>query len=94
MELSDSKSPFEYTPEQVQVLQRSAGEPLHIAVKENDKVYLVIEQGVIPSLDEDYIRRGLAKAAESIASGDVREWDVEKIKATGRELLAERQRQK
>jgi hypothetical protein len=94
MELSDSKSPFEFTPEQVQVLQRSAGEPLHIAVKESNKVYLVVEQGVIPSLDEDYIRRGLAQADESIARGDVKEWDVEEIKAAGRELLAERQRQK
>jgi len=55
---------------------------------------LVVEQGVIPSLDEDYIRRGLAQAAESIARGDVKEWDVEEIKAAGRELLAERQRQK
>ncbi len=94
MELSDSQSPFEFTPEQVQVLQRSAGEPLHIAVRENNKVYLVVEQGVIPSLDEDYIRRGLAQAADSIARGDVKDWNVEEIKAAGRELLAERQRQK
>jgi hypothetical protein len=94
MELSESNSPFEFTPEQLQVLQRSAGEPLHIAVKENNKVYLVVEQGVIPSLDEDYIRRGLAQAAKSIARGDVGEWNVEEIKAAGRELLAKRQQQK
>jgi hypothetical protein len=93
MELTDSQSPFEFTPEQVQLLRTKAGEPLHVSVKETNKVYLVVEQGVIPALDEEYIRRGLAKAAESIARGDIQDWDPDDIKMAGREFLAQRQRQ-
>ena len=94
MGLSNSPSPFEFTPEQVQLLRTKAGEPLHVSVKETNKVYLVVEQGEIPALDEEYIRSGLTKAADSIARGDVQEWDLLEIKSAGREFLAQRQQQK
>lgn len=93
MELASSHDRFEFTPEQVQLLQNQHGEPLHVPVKETNKVYLVIEKGTVPTLDEDYIRQGLAHAAEQAARGDEDEWDVEGIKAAGRELLARRKRQ-
>ena len=93
MELASSHDRFEFTPEQVAVLQNQHGEPLHVPVKATNKVYLVIEKGVIPTLDEDYIRQGLAHAAEQAAHGEEGEWDVEEIKAAGRELLAQRSRQ-
>lgn len=94
MQSTDSQSPFEFTPEQVQLLRTRAGEALHVSVKETNKVYLVVEQGTIPALDEDYIRRGLAEAAESIARGDIQDWNPDEIKASGRELLSQMQRQK
>lgn len=94
MELTDSQSPFEFTPEQVLALRSKPGEPIHVLVKETNKVYLVVEEGSIPTLDDDYIRRGLAKAAESIADGDIHDWDPDEIKLAGREFLAQRQRQK
>ncbi len=93
MELAGSHDRFEFTPEQLQTLQNQRGEPLQVPVKETNKVYLVIEKGVIPTLDEDYIRQGLAHAAEQVARGDEGEWDVEEIKAAGRELLAQQMRQ-
>lgn len=93
MELASSHDRFEFTPEQVQVLQNQHGEPLHVPVKETNKVYLVIEKGIIPTLDEDYIRQGLAHAAEQVERGEEGEWSVEEIKAAGREMLANRKRQ-
>jgi hypothetical protein len=90
MDIANSQHRFEFTPEQVQLLQRQQGEPLQVPVKETKKVYLVIEEGVIPTLDEDYIRQGLALAAEQASRGEESEWDVEEIKAAGRELLSRR----
>jgi hypothetical protein len=93
MELVSPHDRFHFTPEQVQVLEDQHGEPLQVPVKETNKVYLVIEKGVISTLDEDYVRQGLAHAAEQAARGDEGDWDVEEIKAAGRELLARRKQQ-
>ena len=93
MELVNPHDRFQFTPEQVQVLESQHGEPLQVPVKETNKVYLVVEKGVISSLDEDYIRQGLVHAAEQAACGDEADWDVEEIKAAGRELLARRKQQ-
>jgi hypothetical protein len=93
MELSDSHQRFEFTPEQVRLLHNKSGEPVHVSVKETNKVYLVIEEGVVPTLDDDYIRLGLAHAAEQAKHGDEGEWDLEEIKAAGRALLAQQKRQ-
>ena len=93
MELAATHGRFEFTREQVQVLQNQQGEPLQVPVKETNKVYLVIEKGVIPTLDEDYIREGLKQAAGQAARGDEAAWSVDEIKAAGRELLAHRKQQ-
>jgi hypothetical protein len=88
MELADSSDQFRFTPEQVQALQNQHGEPLQVSIEETRKVYLIIEQGVVPGLDDDYIRQGLAHAADQAARGEEADWDVEEIRAAGRELLA------
>ena len=88
MELSQPQDRFEFTPEQVELLHSKGGEPLHVSVKETNKVYLVIEEGVLSTLDESYIREGLAHAAEQVVCGDEGDWSVEEIKAAGREMLA------
>jgi hypothetical protein len=93
MEVAGSHDRFQFTPEQVQVLESQQGEPLQVPVKETNKVYLVIEKGIISTLDEDYIRQGLAHAADQAADGDEADWDVDEIKAAGRELLARRKQQ-
>jgi hypothetical protein len=81
---------FEFTPEQLQLLQNQSGQPLHVPVGATNKVYLVVEEGLIPTLDEDYIRRGLSHAAQQLKSGQEQEWSAEEIKAAGRKLLARR----
>ena len=88
MELAGSHDRFQFTPDQVRVLESQQGEPLQVPVEGTNKVYLVIEKGIIPTLDEDYIRQGLAHAAEQAARGDEANWDIDEIKAAGRELLA------
>jgi len=93
MQVNPSPRQFEFTPEQLQLLQSHQGQAIHIPVAETNRVYLLVEEGLLPTLDEDYIRRGLAHAAEQAAQGDEREWDPEEIKAAGRELLAQRKHQ-
>jgi hypothetical protein len=93
MELISSNDRFEFTAEQIRMLQTSDGAPLQVPVHETDKVYLVVEQGTIPTLEDDYIRQGLAHAADQAARGDEAEWDAEEVKAAGRQLLANIKRQ-
>ena len=58
------------TPELRQALQDRPGQPIHIEDAETDKVYLLIEQGVVPTLDNQYIGEGLELAREQIESGE------------------------
>jgi hypothetical protein len=90
MELRPSHDRFEFTPEQLELLRAQGETPLHVEVKETKKIYLVVEEGVIPTLDQKYIRQGLAHAAQQVEQGDVSEWDPDEIKAAGRELLTRR----
>ena len=92
MKLEHANDRFEFTPEQLEMLQKHGDEPLHVAVKETSKTYLVIEEGAIPTLDGEYIRQGLAHAAEQAQRGEEAEWDPEEIMAAGRELLAQQKR--
>jgi hypothetical protein len=90
MEIANSNEQFRFTPQQVRLLDAHQGNPLQVPVKETSKVYLVIEQGVMSTLDEQYIRDGLAHAAEQTFRGEEADWDVDEIKAAGREFLARR----
>jgi hypothetical protein len=89
MEMNQSHLQFEFTPEQLEVLRTHPDVALHIPVKQTSKVYLVIEEGVIPTLDEDYIRQGLEHAAEQVRRGEVADFSAEEIKAAGREMLSQ-----
>ena len=62
---------FQLTPEQRKALAQSHGEPIQIEDDETRRVYLVIEEGTLASLDEDYINNGLQIAREQIARGEV-----------------------
>ncbi len=87
MHIGPLPSGFEFTPEQLRVLARNSDQILHIPVAETNKIYLLIEQGVLPTLDEEYIRSGLAHASEQAARGEEAPWDAAEIKAAGRALL-------
>ena len=70
---------LQLTPELRQALQASAGEPLHIEDDETKKVYLIVEEGVVPTLDEAYIREGLQLARQQIARGEVSERTIDEV---------------
>jgi hypothetical protein len=64
-------SHLQLTPEMRAALLAHPGEPLHIADDKTRKVYLVIEQGACPELEDDYIREGLDLARNQIGRGEV-----------------------
>jgi hypothetical protein len=64
-------SHVQLTPEQRQALAARPGEPVHITDEETHKVYLLVEEGVVPTLDEEYIRQRLEVARDQIARGEV-----------------------
>ena len=88
----DTQTSFEFTPQQIRLLEGRGGGPIQVPVKSTNKVYLVVEQGLLPTLDEDYIREGLAHAAAQVERGEVGDWNSEEIKAAGREWLARRRK--
>ena len=90
MSTDTSPNGFQFTPDQLRMLQSQLGEPLRVAVEETKKVYLVVEEGALPTLDENYIRQGLAHAAEQASRGEEAEWNTNEIKAAARQLLTQR----
>jgi hypothetical protein len=58
------------TPEIRQALAAHPDEPLYIADAETQKIYVILEQGKFPQLEEDYIREGLDLARQQIARGE------------------------
>ena len=71
--------PIELTPEQRQAVLAGDGLPLHIHDPQTQKVYLLIEQGVEPTLEEAYIRGGLDLARQQIGKGEVAHGNIEEV---------------
>lgn len=86
-------SNLQLTPEMRQALLAQPGEPVHIADEETRKVYLLMEQGTYPELEEEYIRARLEEGFAAIERGEEEEWDSASIKAEGRRILQQRQPQ-
>jgi hypothetical protein len=70
---------IQLTPEMRAALLAHPGEPLHIADDETRKVYLVIEQGLCPELEDEYIREGLEFARAQIARGDISTGSIDQV---------------
>jgi|SoiMethySBSTD1v2_1073268.scaffolds.fasta_scaffold3886923_2 hypothetical protein len=64
-------SHLQLTPELREALRAHPGEPLHIADEETRKVYLIVEQGAFPELEEEYTRQGLEIARDQIVRGEI-----------------------
>lgn len=62
---------FELTPDQREAVLANAGLPLHIHDTESNRVYLLIEQGVEPRLDAEYVQSGLDTARKQIELGEL-----------------------
>jgi hypothetical protein len=75
METSD----LQLTPELRQALLAHPGEPVHIADQETRKVYLLVEQGAFPELEEEFIREGLEMAREQIARGEISTASIDEV---------------
>ena len=62
---------LQLTSEQREALQLNSGQPVHIVDQATHKVYVLLEQGACPDLEEEYIRAGLESAREQIARGEI-----------------------
>ncbi len=63
------------------------GQPIKLQDEQTQKVYLLIDESAMPSLWEEYIRQEVGKGLAAIDRGEVEDWDVESVKAEGREVL-------
>lgn len=61
---------LQLTPELRQAVLAHPDEPVYIADQETGKVFVLVEQGRFPELDEEYIRDGLEHARDQIARGE------------------------
>jgi hypothetical protein len=83
-------SNLQLSPEQRAAILAHPGEPVHIADEATRKVYLLIEQGAFPELEEEYIRSKLDEGFAASDRGEEEDWDSESIKAEGRRRLDQR----
>jgi hypothetical protein len=82
---------FQLTPQQRQALSECPTQSFEFEDQETQKVYLVLEQGVLSTLDEAYVRARLEEGVAAIERGEEEEWDGDSIKADGRRILHQRQ---
>jgi hypothetical protein len=86
-------SNLELTPAQRQALVAQPDALVYIADPQTRKIYLLVEQGRFPELEEEYIRDRLEEGFAAIERGEVEDWDSASIKAEGREILKRQQAQ-
>ena len=79
---------LQLTTEQRQALLSHPGQPVHIADEQTQKVYVLIEQGALPALEEQYIRAGLQLARDQIARGEVSNSPIEDVIAKAKQREA------
>jgi hypothetical protein len=78
-------SNVQLTPEQRQALLVNPGQPIHIRDEETRKVYVLLEQGSFPELEEDYIRQGLELARGQIARGEISTSPIDEVIAKAKD---------
>jgi hypothetical protein len=87
-------SNLQLTPEMREALLANPGGAVHIADEQTRKVYLLVEQGAFPELEEEFIRARLEEGFAAIARGNEEAWDAESIKIEGRQILEQRKQQR
>jgi hypothetical protein len=78
-----STPPIQLSPEQRQAILACPGEPIHIEDQQTQKVYLLLEEGAFPKLEQDYIRQGLELARQQILRGQTSTASVDEIISEG-----------
>lgn len=81
------------TEEQRQALQQAPGRPVPVEDDRTHQVYFLVERDQLRRLLDEQLRRELQIGFDEADRGDVVEWDPEKIKAQGREILQQRSQQ-
>lgn len=72
-------SPLELTPAQRDALLAQPDSPVYIADQQTKKIYMLMEKGRFPELEDDYVREGLELAREQISRGAVSTATVQEI---------------
>lgn len=86
-------SHLQLTPEQRAAILANPDGAVHIADEETRRVYLLVEPGRYPELEEEYIRARLEEGFAAIERGEEEVWDSSSIKNEGRRILSDRQPQ-
>lgn len=85
-------SNLQLTPELRAAIAARPDAPLYIEDAASQKTYLIIESGKFPELQEDLVREKLDEGYAAIERGEVEDWDADSIKAEGRRILKDHQR--
>jgi hypothetical protein len=72
-------SPLELTPAQRDALLAQPDAPVYIADQQTKKIYMLMEKGRFPELEEDYIRAGLELARDQISRGEISNSSIEDV---------------
>ena len=70
---------LQLTSDQREALQLNSGQPVHIVDQATQKIYVLLECGACPELEEDYIREGLALARGQIVRGEFSTASIEEV---------------
>jgi Arc/MetJ-type ribon-helix-helix transcriptional regulator len=82
-------SNLQLTPEMREALLANPGVPVHIADEATRKVYLLVEQGAYPELEEEYVRQGLELARGQIARGEVSTATIDEVIDKARQAFSQ-----
>jgi hypothetical protein len=74
----------------IRFMEIHPAEPVYISGRETQKIYLLVEHGVLPELEDEYIRARLEEGFEAARRGEEEEWNADSIKADGRRILEQR----
>lgn len=81
-------SHLQLTPEQRSAVLSQPGVPVYIADDATQRVYMLVEKGLYPELEEDYIRAGLELAREQIARGETSQASIDQVIAKAERPLS------
>lgn len=76
-----SASPMPLPPEMRQAIAANGGVPLQLEDPETRQLYLLVEQPVEITLDEEYIQRELDRGLADFDAGRCAPWDIEAMLA-------------
>lgn len=82
---------LQLTPEMREAIVARPDQPVYIADRETQKIYVLVEKDKLPQLDDEYIRARLEEGFAAIERGEVEDWNAASIKEEGRRILEERQ---